>query len=81
MGQTIVRGLAFGVDQAAHRGALAAGGPTIAVMPCGVDRPYPAAHAQLLEAVADRGLVVSECPPGAAPTRTRSWLGTGSLGA
>jgi DNA processing protein len=71
MGQTIVSGLAFGVDQAAHRGALAAGGPTIAVMPCGVDRPYPTAHAQLLEAIAQRGLVVSETPPGTAPTRTR----------
>jgi len=71
MGQTIASGLAFGVDQAAHRGALAAGGPTIAVMPCGVDRPYPTAHAQLLEAIAQRGLVVSETVPGTAPTRTR----------
>lgn len=70
-GRTVVGGLAFGVDQAAHRGALGAGGPTIAVMPCGVDRPYPAAHAQLLEAIARRGLVVSEAPPGAAPTRLR----------
>lgn len=67
----VVSGLAYGVDQAAHRGALLAGGPTIAVMPCGVDRPYPAAHAQLLEAIADRGLVVAEAPPGTAPTRAR----------
>ena len=57
MGHTVVSGLAYGVDQTAHRGALLAGGPTIAVMPCGVDRPYPAAHALLLEAIADRGLV------------------------
>lgn len=71
MGHTVVSGLAYGVDQAAHRGALVAGGPTIAVMPCGVDRPYPAAHAQLLEAIAERGLVVAEAPPGAGPTRTR----------
>jgi DNA processing protein len=71
MGHTVVSGLAYGVDQAAHRGALVAGGPTIAVLPCGVDRPYPAAHSQLLEAIADRGLVVSEAPPGAEPTRTR----------
>lgn len=71
MGHTVVSGLAYGIDQAAHRGALLAGGPTIAVLPCGVDRPYPAAHAQLLEAVAERGLVVAEAPPGAAPTRTR----------
>lgn len=40
-------------------------------MPCGADRPYPAAHAQLLEAIADRGLVVAEAPPGTAPTRAR----------
>ena len=71
MGHTVVSGLAYGVDQAAHRGALLAGGPTIAVLPGGVDRPYPAAHAQLLEAIAERGLVVSEAPPGAGPTRTR----------
>jgi DNA processing protein len=71
MGHTVVSGLAYGVDQAAHRGALVAGGPTIAVMPCGADRPYPAAHAQLLEAIAERGLVVAEAPPGAGPTRTR----------
>ncbi len=64
MGHTVISGAAFGVDQAAHRGALLADGPTIAVMPCGVDRPYPAAHAQLLEAIAERGLVVSEAPPG-----------------
>lgn len=71
MGHTVVSGLAYGVDQAAHRGALLAGGPTIAVMPCGADRPYPAAHAQLLEAIAERGLVVAEAPPGTAPTRAR----------
>ena len=49
MGHTVISGLAYGVDQAAHRGALLAGGPTIAVLPGGVDRPYPSAHAQLLE--------------------------------
>ncbi|MDP3968072.1 MAG: DNA-processing protein DprA [Nocardioides sp.] len=71
MGHTVISGLAHGVDEAAHRGALIAGGPTIAVLPGGVDRPYPAANAQLLEAIAERGLVVSEAPPGAGPTRTR----------
>lgn len=71
MGHTVISGLAYGVDQAAHRGALIAGGPTIAVLAGGVDRPYPAAHAQLLEAIAERGLVVSEAPSGAGPTRTR----------
>ena len=70
-GHTVVSGLAYGVDQAAHRGALVAGRPTIAVMPGGADRPYPAAHAQLLEAIAERGLVVAEAPPGTAPTRAR----------
>jgi len=71
MGHTVISGAAYGVDQAAHRGALLAGGPTIAVMPCGVDRPYPTAHAQLLDTIAERGLVVSEAPPGTVPTRTR----------
>ena len=71
MGHTVISGLAYGVDQAAHRGALIAGGPTIAVLPGGAHRPYPAAHAQLLEAIAERGLVVSEAPPAAGPTRTR----------
>ncbi|UUW88617.1 DNA-processing protein DprA [Pimelobacter simplex] len=71
MGHTFISGLAYGVDQAAHRGALLTDSPAIAVLPGGVDRPYPAAHAQLLEAIAERGLVVSEAPPGAGPTRTR----------
>jgi DNA processing protein len=71
MGHTVVSGLAYGVDHAAHRSALLAGSPIIAVMPCGVDRPYPAAHAHLLEAIADCGLVIAEAPPGSAPTRTR----------
>ena len=71
MGHTVISGLAYGVDQAAHRGALIAGGPTVAVLPGGVDRPYPVAYAQLLEAIAERGLVVSEAPPGVGPTRTR----------
>ncbi|GGD10684.1 DNA-processing protein DprA [Nocardioides daphniae] len=71
MGHTVISGAAYGVDQAAHRGALLAGGPTIAVLPGGVDRPYPAAHAQLLDAIAERALVVSEAPPDTAPTRTR----------
>ena len=67
----VVSGAAFGVDQAAHRGALAAGGPTVAVLACGVDRPYPTAHRDLLGHIAEVGAVVSELRPGCAPTRVR----------
>ena len=70
-GVTVVSGAAFGIDVAAHRGALAAGGPTVAVLACGVDRPYPVAHTSLLERVAASGMVVSEYPPGAVPARHR----------
>lgn len=67
----VVSGAAFGIDQAAHRGALAMAGPTVAVLACGVDRAYPAAHRNLLAYIADTGVVVSELPPGCAPTRVR----------
>ena len=70
-GHCVVSGAAFGVDQAAHRGALAVGGPSVAVLACGVDRAYPAAHQSLLEHLATTGAVVSELPPGCAPTRLR----------
>jgi DNA processing protein len=70
-GHTVVSGAAFGIDQAAHRGALAVGGPTIAVLACGVDRAYPEAHRRLLDYIADVGVVVSEAAPGCAPTRIR----------
>jgi len=70
-GVTVVSGAAFGIDQAAHRGALAARGPTVAVLACGADRCYPAAHRDLLTYVAETGLVVSETPPGGAPTKLR----------
>jgi DNA processing protein len=68
---TVVSGAAFGIDQAAHRGALAVKGLTVAVLACGVDRAYPSAHRNLLDYIADTGLVVSELPPGCAPTRVR----------
>lgn len=67
LGFTIVSGLARGVDAAAHRGALAAQGRTLAVMGCGLDRTYPADHRQLRESIEERGAVLSELPLGAAP--------------
>lgn len=70
-GWTVVSGGAFGIDGAAHRGALAADGRTVGVLACGVDRVYPAAHGPLLHRIADSGLLVSEWPPGAAPLRHR----------
>ncbi|HZJ06105.1 MAG TPA: DNA-processing protein DprA [Nocardioidaceae bacterium] len=70
-GVGVVSGAAFGIDQAAHRGALATKGQTVAVLACGVDRPYPAAHKNLLDYIVDVGLVVSELPPGCSPTRLR----------
>ncbi|MCW0214977.1 MAG: DNA-processing protein DprA [Pseudonocardia sp.] len=70
-GQTVVSGAAIGIDGAAHRGALSAGGPTVAALACGPDRAYPASHAPLLERIATSGLVVSEYPPGAVPARHR----------
>ena len=70
-GMTVVSGAAYGIDGAAHRGALAAGGPTIAVLACGVDKWYPAGHSQLLERVAEQGLVITEYSPGTPPARHR----------
>ncbi|NMH78445.1 DNA-processing protein DprA [Pseudonocardia xinjiangensis] len=70
-GFTVVSGAAIGIDGAAHRGALGVEGPTVAVLACGVDRAYPAAHQMLLERIAGSGLVVSEYPPGSVPGRHR----------
>jgi DNA processing protein len=70
-GWTVISGGAYGIDGAAHRGALAGRGNTIAVMACGVDRPYPAGHADLLGDVAAAGAVISEWPPGRPPARLR----------
>ncbi|MFI8830831.1 DNA-processing protein DprA [Streptomyces afghaniensis] len=70
-GWVVVSGGAYGVDGAAHRGALGAGGATVAVLACGVDRPYPRGHTQLIGRIADQGLVIGELPPGDHPTPSR----------
>ncbi|WP_428986138.1 DNA-processing protein DprA [Streptomyces pyxinae] len=70
-GWVVVSGAAYGIDGAAHRGALAAGGATVAVLACGVDVPYPRGHAALVERIAEQGLIVAELPPGDHPTRSR----------
>ncbi|GGL40854.1 DNA-protecting protein DprA [Phycicoccus endophyticus] len=70
-GWTVVSGAAYGIDAAAHRGALAAEGPGVAVLACGADVAYPRAHRALIEAVRASGAVVSEMPPGALPHRSR----------
>jgi DNA processing protein len=70
-GWTVISGGAYGVDGAAHRGAQAARGPTIAVMACGIDRAYPVGHTDLLDGVAMAGAVISEWPPGQGTARLR----------
>jgi DNA processing protein len=70
-GRCLVSGAAFGIDQAAHRGAIANRGPSVAVLACGVDRAYPADHRGLIDHMAQTGAVVSELPPGCAPLRIR----------
>lgn len=70
-GVSVVSGAAYGIDGAAHRGALGVEGPTIAFTAGGVDRPYPRGHDGLFALLRRHGLVVSELPPGHAPTRSR----------
>ena len=82
-GRTVISGGAYGIDAQAHRSALAVATrdesasqklaliPTIAVLAGGIDRFYPAGNEDLLRAVVDRGLILSEVPPGSAPTRWR----------
>ncbi|MGH2996437.1 MAG: DNA-processing protein DprA [Gaiellaceae bacterium] len=70
-GVVVVSGLARGIDGEAHRGALDAQGPTLAVLGCGIDRDYPRSHADLARRVAAAGLIVSEYPPGVEPAPWR----------
>jgi len=74
-GLAVISGAAFGIDTAAHRGALHArsGGapPTVAVLACGIDRAYPEANRALLDSIGSVGAVLSEYPPGTTPARHR----------
>lgn len=70
-GIAVVSGLARGIDGAAHRGALCAQGPVIAVVGNGPDRPYPQAHRNLWEQVCAEGVLISEWPPGVGPEAFR----------
>jgi DNA processing protein len=67
-GITVVSGMANGVDTAAHRGALEAGGNTIAVLGCGVDVVYPQQNADLMKEIIAKGSVVSQFPMGTTPS-------------
>jgi DNA processing protein len=70
-GLVVVSGMARGIDGEAHRGALDAGGVTLAVLGCGIDRDYPAAHSELASRICESGLVVSEYGPGVEPAPWR----------
>jgi DNA processing protein len=70
-GLVVVSGLARGIDGEAHRGALETDGHTVAVLGCGIDRDYPAAHATLARSIAERSLLVSEYEPGVEPAPWR----------
>jgi len=70
-GYTVVSGAAYGIDAAAHRGAIDAGTPTVAVLACGADRIYPSSHVRLFDILASEGAIVSELAPGLAPMRLR----------
>jgi DNA processing protein len=68
---TVISGGAYGIDAAAHRGALTGEAPTVVVLACGTDFCYPPAHEDLFRVIRSRGVVISEWPPGSHPTRPR----------
>lgn len=70
-GYVVVSGAAFGIDQAAHRGAIGGPGPTVAIVACSADRVYPRAHRSLIDYIGTVGAVISEAPPASPPTRVR----------
>ena len=70
-GLVVVSGMARGIDGEAHRGALDVGGITVAVLGCGIDRDYPAAHRDLAGRIVEKGLIVSEYEPGIEPAPWR----------
>jgi DNA processing protein len=70
-GLVVVSGMARGIDGEAHRGALDSGGQTVAVLGCGIDRDYPAAHAELARRIGEAGAIVSEYEPGIEPAPWR----------
>jgi len=71
-GWTVVSGGALGVDVTAHRGALAAGGVTCAVLACGIDQVYPVSNSAVFERITEEGVLLTEWPPGTRPHKTRS---------
>ncbi|WSL80794.1 DNA-processing protein DprA [Kitasatospora sp. NBC_01266] len=70
-GWVVCSGAAYGVDAAAHRGALSVGGMTVAVLACGVDVQYPRGNSELIRRISEQGQLVSELPPGEHPSRFR----------
>ncbi|GAA2457935.1 DNA-processing protein DprA [Streptomyces macrosporus] len=70
-GWTVISGAAYGVDGAAHGGALAVDGATVGVLACGVDVAYPPGNGSLIRRIGEQGLLVAELPPGDHPTRSR----------
>lgn len=70
-GWTIVSGGAFGIDRSAHLGALARGGSTVSVLACGVELPYPKANHSMFDLIVEKGLLVSEWPPGSSAMKHR----------